>query len=467
MELLNPEEWSILLLTSLIACTLLIINLKIISLNQKKLVFIHPGWLLNALILFYGLITPISLLFSFNNYQNMNSNFLNLYSFDNFFAVYLLYTLVLFIFTISEIILMYYLRNSIFEPLSVRKLLGWEKQGYLFTIFLLVFFLLLNIAYHISQMGGINALLVVDKVSRYEVIESTGFSIPYSPFYQVTFLFWYYYLIKNNVEKKMFLLLYWITFLTFSFFILYMGTTLQILMVIIGKIFIIFAYKRELILSNIKKIIIYIGILGTVILFLGNFLDIVLGKVNKELSFKNIFEIPDVTRFETVTGYLPGLVVLADENIGKSYHIGHSFLSLLPSSIRSFFESNFQTLTELIHESYINNTYGWYTITFPINSFATSGVLGVILSALIMYIGVFAILNYCFRRKGNAVFISVILFSIMFFIIRIEFSQWVGKLRLYIALTLLILVIHYLINILIRSFLHIPKRKLSMKELQK
>lgn len=455
MDLLDIYEKTILILLLVISLVILIVNFLLIKNNQRKLQYLHPGWLLNLLIAFYGLTTPIYILFNSKDYFKMNSNFINLYSFEKFSFILILYILVLLIFSFSELVLLYYLKKQPSAKMEgLKNLKGWEKQSIRASVKVLLTLLILIILYNISLLGGFNSNAIIDKVTRYETLEESGTTIPYTPLYQVIFLFWFYHLVKYNLWSNKNKIMYWATFMLFTFFILYMGTTLQILLVVLGKIFILFAYKREYLLSKKKFVIFSLFTLATVFISIQNYRDVISSSLSQDINLFSLFQFPDLSRFETITGYIPGLVLLSDSGIFEKQDFIGSILSILPGSILNGIIDQNYNLTELINNSSYNTSYGTYTVTMPISLYWTSGIVGLILFAFIIYLVSFYSIKFCYNNGHYFRFISVILYCNLFYLMRIDTSSWFGKLRLDVFFTVLVIIISWIIYQTFKSYFY-------------
>lgn len=451
MGLLDSNEKVILCITVILFIGILIINFLLISINQKKITFFHPGWLLNCLIMFYGLTTPIYILLKSKEYYAMNSLFINLYSFEKFWFIFILYFIVIFVFTFCEVIILFCLKDKKkVQFTDADNLKGWEYQSFIVVITILITILFGSILYHISLFGGFDSEVILNKVTRYENPGGKGFSIPYTPLYQTIFLFWFFYLIKNNLGNIKRQTVFWVSFLFFTGFILYMGTTLQVLMVVLGMLFILFVFKKEFILRRWKKVTFILFLLAIVFEASQNYRDIKLG-IN-DMSLKNLIQFPDLTRFETITGYVPGLVLLSDESIFSEITISSFILSMFPNSIKGIVTEQSFNLTDLIHNSSANTAYGTYTVTMPISLYSALGLIGLTLSVFIIYLVTFQFIYYCFIKGNYFIFIATILFCNTFYLVRLDTAAWLGKLRLDIFLVIGIITITLFFHGLLRSY---------------
>ena len=461
MELLNDLEKNILLMINLLSLIIIIFNVFLLFQNQKKVPFLHPGWLLNLLLIFYGFTTPLYLSFASNDVSKLNTYFVSVFTYDSFLKIFLLYILILITYTFCEIGIYYYLKDKKRIIVTKKSIInGWEKQSYKLTFFLLVTVLALVIFQNLYVLGGFSASEILNKNLRYETV----FGIPYTPLYQAIYLFWFHYLIKFDSKKIRYNFFYLTTYLIFTLFIIFMGTNLQILLVIIGKIFILFAYNKEYLFKNWKPITFILIILASIFISVQNYREL---KVHDTQSFNmsDILKIPNLTDFETITGYIPGLIILNDEHITHEYSFGDFITEGLPNSlITAVGVDKGNSLTKLVHDSHLINNTGMYTVTLPVNLYAGVGLVGMVLLSIFVYLLIFIAIYSCFKMGNKFIYIATIIFCTLFYLIRVGLNSWLGKIRLDLSNSILVLLISYLVYLMFKSYIYKTRGYLSSRK---
>src|SRR5699024_11094008 len=154
-----------------------------------------------------------------------------------------------------------------------------------------------------------------------------------------------------------------ILFIISSGFIFYMGTTLQVLLMLIVFIYFTYKFNRDLIKRYLISSVFIIPIFYFLVVFTEAYREY-------KLNLKSKIEISNVinfSTFETVTGYLSGLVVLKSRYIMENYGINDLIFGSLPNTLRNLLNYDYTPITNLVDESEIISVFSTYVPTLPVS----------------------------------------------------------------------------------------------------
>src|SRR5699024_1345611 len=229
----------------------------------------------------------------------INNTFLSVYDFKPFIILYISYTIISILIFIVDIIFSNSIKNKDevnknnynFENMNVSKKYALFLTGIIaYILFLFVFMKDYN---YLSSMSG---NLVFNKTERINnnVLQT---KISFTNLYMVSFLFllFSYFTFKRKLVKIFILILFIIS----SGFIFYMGTTLQVLLMLIVFIYFTYKFNRDLIKRYLISSVFIIPIFYFLVVFTEAYREY-------KLNLKSKIEISNVinfSTFETVTGY--------------------------------------------------------------------------------------------------------------------------------------------------------------------
>ncbi|PTF26107.1 hypothetical protein BUY19_12525 [Staphylococcus cohnii] len=435
MFLLETNEKLVLLLIIFGSLILNFIYFLFTINNQKKINYLHPGWLIIAVLFLYGQVTPIYVLFV--QVEDINNHlFIRLFNFDYFIEIYLMYVLTTLLFFIVDLIFYSSInnKNKIIEFSNFEK--SKERSVFLTGVLLYVIGIIIFI-YNFKTINSLDTQYIYDKTSRLNGDE-INLGISHTSFYMVSFFFLFnsFYITNKKAIKTAIILM----FITFSFFIFYLGTTLQVFLMVIAFFYITFKYSA----NKFKKLLIYSVIIIPVFYFcvqLSEAYRLYKLKLTNKIDLVNLF---DFSTFESITGYISGLIFLNTTNLKEKYNFTDLILGFLPGSVENKIGDQRITITEIINQSPFLTSNGLYVPTLPI-SMLFNVVLSIII-LIIVYFSISYILYFLNRGSISKFLVSILIYIEIFYLLRINMEAWLGKLRLDLVILLVGIILYKFLN---------------------
>ncbi|OIS62109.1 O-antigen polymerase [Staphylococcus equorum] len=440
MYLLDINEKSILLLIIIISFILNSIYIYLTINYQKKINFLHPAWLIIAVLFLYGQLTPIY--FFFVKIENItNPLLLRLFNFDDFIKIYIVYIFVTVVFFILDLLIY---SNLKYQPnyYKVEKL----KESQEVSIFLTgcIFYVLgiIIYIYNFNTINSVDSSFIFDKTQRLngEEIEA---GLNHTSFYITSFLFLFnsFYITRIKPIKIIIIIM----FLVFSFMIFYLGTTLQVFLMIISFFYI--TYKYDVV--KFKKLVISSSILIPLFYLLVQFSEayrVYKLKLTNKIDLTNIF---DFSSFESITGYISGFIFLNTNGIKHEYNMGDLIFGLLPGSFGRLIGEEGKNVTEIINGSPFVSSNGLYVPTLPISILFNIGITVLIL--IIAYLTISLLFIYLNKKSISKFILSIMLYIELFYLLRINIEAWLGKLRFDLVILVFALLLYKTLNNLFKN----------------
>lgn len=412
--------------------------------NQKKIKFLHPGWILIGVILMYSSFVPAAYLLGRNNFSDLYFNVYKHFDYKNFTLIMSMYIFSLLGFLYAQFIIMFLNKkriNSLSRKNKYNKFIVHKKGIFKFVTLLLLVIGIYIIYFRFSSIGGFLTYMNINRRDLAAKISRSLSFARYDIFINIYFILIFNYLLSNkiNLFKKIFVN---ILLLNYFIFLLLMGVRLNILVLLIGLFFLIYSnninsyikgdtkiYFSKFWLKNKKKILIIVIL---IFLFMSwytfqraNIRD---GFTNDSVKVNKVSILSIVFPEEFITAYSPGLIILENNwgNLGPTYwkkFIPNTLMELLGFSRNTTVSSD---LTTNIHGT--TSRAAVYTITLPLDIFVgtNSFFMIFIISSIIYLVSYFLI--YIFYRKnfwGRS--ISALLYLNLFYIIRVEAANWFSR----------------------------------------
>jgi len=446
MSLTESNEKLVLILLLIFNLILISSHLKYLFKFQKKINFLLPSWLVVSALFLYGQFMPIYLLYAKID-TSINNTFLSVYDFKPFIIIYISYTIISILIFIVDIIFSNSIKNKgevnknnyNFENMNVSKKYALFLTGIIaYILFLFVFMKDYN---YLSSMSG---NLVFNKTERINnnVLQT---KISFTNLYMVSFLFllFSYFTFKRKLVKIFILILFIIS----SGFIFYMGTTLQVLLMLIVFIYFTYKFNRDLIKRYLISSVFIIPIFYFLVVFTEAYREY-------KLNLKSKIEISNVinfSTFETVTGYLSGLVVLKSRYIMENYGINDLIFGSLPNTLRNLLNYDYTPITNLVDESEIISVFSTYVPTLPV-SLLPYWYIAIFVFPLFYYI--INILFFSLNKSGIIMYlISAIVYIDLFYMVRINIEAALGKIRLDLILLSVFIILYIILNKIVEKFI--------------
>lgn len=438
MNLMSGMEVTILAVIILFNIIIFISILYLFSKAQLKVSYFHPGWIILAALFLYGQMIPIYL-FLTNDVNGVENLFLYLYDFNSLVIIYLMNTALLIIILFIE---MFFLMNRNNENKTNFNLNRIDYLAITTTGFIILIVAFIRFYQDFNNIQNTNPSLIFDKVSR---IDTGGFSIiTFTNLYMISFIFLFITLF-NTYSKKLKIIIISL-FLFASGLVFYTGTTMQVFIMFIALIYIGDKFGK----INYKKLIIYSFIFLPVFYLLVQMTEAYRHHQLGLTYHFSIFEIPDLTSFESVTGYISGFILLNSTNLLTNYNLIDFIVGLFPGSIISFFNYDYTSITNIIHNSTLISSYGVFVPTLVVSMmfYWESAFLIFALFYIVVRI-IFKVLN---SYGIKSFIISVILYIDLFYFFRINIEAGLGKLRFDFVLLVSGLMLYLIIKIFIKKF---------------
>lgn len=446
MSLTESNEKLVLILLLIFNLILISSHLKYLFKFQKKINFLLPSWLVVSALFLYGQFMPIYLLYAKID-TSINNTFLSVYDFKPFIIIYISYTIISILIFIVDIIFSNSIKNKgevnknnyNFENMNVSKKYALFLTGIIaYILFLFVFMKDYN---YLSSMSG---NLVFNKTERINnnVLQT---KISFTNLYMASFLFllFSYFTFKQKLVKIFILILFIIS----SGFIFYMGTTLQVLLMLIVFIYFTYKFNRDLIKRYLISSVFIIPIFYFLVVFTEAYREY-------KLNLKSKIEISSVinfSTFETVTGYLSGLVVLKSRYIMENYGINDLIFGSLPNTLRNLLNYDYTPITNLVDESEIISVFGTYVPTLPV-SLLPYWYIAIFVFPLFYYI--INILFFSLNKSGIIMYlISAFVYIDLFYMVRINIEAALGKIRLDLILLSVFIILYIILNKIVEKFI--------------
>lgn len=428
---------------------LVLFNFVIISLivyifvkSQKYISFLHPGWLLLLSLALYGQVTPIFVLYA--DYGNISNNlFLRLFEFQKFIKIYSVYTFILLLILITEYFLYFIInkQGKYQQTLNVNlsKKLSISITGFLVYIFSMIIFIT-----DYNSILNINPDLVFNKVERIENAD-VGSLLSFTNLYMISFLFLFlsFFLIKNFKLRFTILLLFFIS----SGLIFYMGTTMQVLLMIIAFVYLGLYFKE----FTLQKVVKYTVIITPIFLLLMTISEEYRKYQLNLTSRMDFLSLPDFSVFESITGYISGFILLNSTYIIDNYSLIDVFLGVIPNSILSVMNIDHTSMTVLIRDSHLASSYGTYVPTLPISIIPYLWAAIVLIP--ILYLVIFFIIKILTQYNLITLLISTLFYIDLFYLIRINIEDWIAKFRFDLFILLIFFLLYKLIEIFLDNYI--------------
>lgn len=446
MSLTESIEKLVLILLLIFNLILISSHLKYLFKFQKKINFLLPSWLVVSALFLYGQFMPIYLLYAKID-TSINNTFLSVYDFKSFIIIYISYTIISILIFIVDIIFSNSIKNKgevnknnyNFENMNVSKKYALFLTGIIaYILFLFVFMKDYN---YLSSMSG---NLVFNKTERINnnVLQT---KISFTNLYMVSFLFllFSYFTFKRKLVKIFILILFIIS----SGFIFYMGTTLQVLLMLIVFMYFTYKFNRGLIKRYLISSVFIIPIFYFLVVFTEAYREYKLN-LNSKIEISSVI---NFSTFETVTGYLSGLVVLKSRYIMENYGINDLIFGSLPSTLRNLLNYDYTPITNLVDESEIISVFSTYVPTLPV-SLLPYWYIAIFVFPLFYYI--INILFFSLNKSGIIMYlISAIVYIDLFYMVRINIEAALGKIRLDLILLSVFIILYIILNKIVEKFI--------------
>lgn len=446
MSLTESIEKLVLILLLIFNLILISSHLKYLFKFQKKINFLLPSWLVVSALFLYGQFMPIYLLYAKID-TSINNTFLSVYDFKSFIIIYISYTIISILIFIVDIIFSNSIKNKgevnknnyNFENMNVSKKYALFLTGIIaYILFLFVFMKDYN---YLSSMSG---NLVFNKTERINnnVLQT---KISFTNLYMVSFLFllFSYFTFKRKLVKIFILILFIIS----SGFIFYMGTTLQVLLMLIVFMYFTYKFNRGLIKRYLISSVFIIPIFYFLVVFTEAYREYKLN-LNSKIEISSVI---NFSTFETVTGYLSGLVVLKSRYIMENYGINDLIFGSLPSTLRNLLNYDYTPITNLVDKSEIISVFSTYVPTLPV-SLLPYWYIAIFVFPLFYYI--INILFFSLNKSGIIMYlISAIVYIDLFYMVRINIEAALGKIRLDLILLSVFIILYIILNKIVEKFI--------------
>lgn len=428
----------VLLIILLTALTLLLIKKQ-----QNKLTFIHPGWIIVIVNCFYGLMVPIAFLIYGDNLYIVYSDIFDHFDSGSFIKVIKMYAVlsVGFLYSQGLITIINNVLNSA-EPKIHKKTVRLRpvKEKLLSTLIMLLPIVGAYIIYiRFASVGGFISAISLSRRDLAGAIAESVIFARYEFFFQGFFILYFALISRKQFKKKSQSVGFVLMLSLYIIYLLLIGIRLQIIVLIIGLIFILYSSTLGIVLKNKSRVIISefwiknkrkVIAFGLLIFIFFNWytfqrVGIRLTLVGEKFDITSVEPAELLFPKEFSTGYVPGLLMLNNSwnDLGSVYY----WQKFVPSSVLTFVgvEPSNTVAKNLAWSLHGVGRSAVYTITLPVDIYSsTNSYFMIFLIGSILYLVLWRIICLLSKRGYWGICFSALIFLNLFYVVRVEAANW-------------------------------------------
>lgn len=245
------------------------------------------------------------------------------------------------------------------------------------------------------KLGGIKEILLSNRSEKYSNMSDLGVNSYYVSIFKLAIFIYTYVLLKLTSSIKFKNIFIILTFIIYSFIGVITGSRLNIVILFLGILYLVYSINIDILKENKKKIIFssIISIIFFIIWQSGrsvipHYLNT--GEINWSLLSKS-----DFSRSESVTGYIPGLIILKTGIFRYNSFYFFRIFSYFPTRITDIFGIQKPVSISLLLSElqFVRTGNAIYTLTLPIDIFISMGYIGIYIISFFLYLFVFKIIK--------------------------------------------------------------------------
>lgn len=404
-------------------------NLWLISRHQRKLRFLHPGWVLVGVTVFYGLPVPLFWIVAPDVLYELSPSFLRHYNPDVFLFIILLFVTSLAGFWFGEFfiwstaVVRRRARGNIWHSAKVM-LRKAALMRILITLGVLVGGFLFWSYYR--PVGGFISFISYDlrRDAFHDLTQMSAGALHYGRIFQSVFVFFGLHILTQGKHRSLYDYILSVILCSYIFLSLLRGTRLEIITLSLGTMFLVYALRPEM-LRRWRMWIILVGVALALVLT-------VYGDVRNEFRtwlFKGekvqiALGLASLFPSESITGYVPGLISIGNEF--EPFHTPY-WLRAIPSTLAGLLQiKKPETLSQSI-ANYLRGPGGRavYTITLPTDSYLGTGTLaGTFAISVLLYVGFYILISVASRMSLLGIGLGALIYMNLWYVVRVEVANW-------------------------------------------
>lgn len=447
-----------------------IFTLIMLKSYQRRVSFIHPGWILVIVNSLYGLFVPVAYILLGDNLYQVYVGVARYFNSTNFIKIIWMYLIISTSFLYSQGLIS--LASKIYpNNINVNKRIDTNSDfkqinrlaiKIISSVLFIVGVYLIYLRFSVS--GGLLSAFSVSRRDLAANLADSGVFTRYEYFLQPFFIISLLYILKIEKYKKLKLrrerFFFRFTLLTYIMYLFLVGIRLNIIVLTLGLFYIL--YTNSIIIMNKEKAKLFISqfwrnhkrailrLMVVVFIVFGwytyqrtNIRDAVLGET---IKFNTVSFLSLLFPSEFATGYTPGLIILNNgfTDLGTTY-----WQKFIPSSVLSLIgiTSNSTVSKDLAWRLHGIGRSAVYTITLPIDIYtATKSYFMIFIIGCVIYISFWLLFEKLSKKDfwGNC--ILAIVFLNLFYIIRVEAANWFPRIWQGTLIILIIRIIYTVLN---------------------
>ena len=428
----------------IIFISIAIVALWLLNAHQKRLEFVHPGWILVITILFYGLPTPLVWVVNAAALLDIAPELVGRDDQEAIFSVLLMYVLSLVGFVSAQALIFFQddknrrSHRSVVRSNTVRATPIRFAIAVCGVVGLYLFYL------NYQKVGGYIAFLSFG--SRSDAVELLSIEEGYTR-YQLVFLamFVLWISLACIVRNRRRSIILAISAFVYALVILSTGSRLPVLVLSLAMLFVVYVSAREVLLRYRLRVI----MVASVALIGFSLYGTLRADVRYYLAYgewqPTTLSVIDLYPSETTTGYLPGLVF---ESVGWDQVERNYIGNFIPASFYRLVGSEKEEPVARVLARSMRGYWGRgvQTVTMPVDMYAGSNMFGVWVLSLVVYLLLYIVIRVVYRYGVFGMGCSAIVFANCYYVVRVESANWFGRLWQSLAIFVVLWCICYCVS---------------------
>ena len=426
-----PEQRLLVWMLVGILAMLALACLLLLRIQQRRVAYLHPGWVLVLVSFFYAVPVPLLWLLSPEATENLSSTFVKYYHFGRFHTTVVLFVLSMAGFLCAQILISVAGKTAGRTWRALVKLTRRIHRGALGMSIAIACACAIALGWaYFSRIGGFMAFLSTSRKEAFEQLSAAATFIRYHSFVNAFFVLFAVYILARQRRSKAATGVFWISLAGYCALELAKGTRLTILVLLLGLTFVLFTIRPSAVFS--RKRLLTLAMVTVAVLFSwfgvqrGNVAAVLRGHAWQEDGTETAGWIACFPR-ETMTAYVPGLVMLDVENQGFDTPYWRKPIPRTVSGVLGWKGSD--TLSRAM-ATYMVGPSGQpvYTVTLPTDIYmGTKSAALVLAISAVIYLALHGAVSTASRHGYMGIGLAAILFMQTWYVVRVEFSNWFSK----------------------------------------
>jgi len=429
----DPEQRWILGATCLLMASLAALLFGVLRRQQRRLAGPHPGWILAAGVTAYGIYLPLVLALGASADTLGLADLVAYFSFEGCLFLAALYCLVLLGFLAASSLPLAHRRERIAHTEGPRTA-PWLEDA------LAIVFLVVGGAafwHHFEAFGGFSGFLAMNRSTAYEQMSQEGGVLPADPFVATGFLL----LATRTFGQEPVSRWRWVALMfgigVYGALVLATGSRLVLLKLVLAVSAVIVFLQPEWAMRYRRRVaLVFLGMLGFLVWYQTGRIQVAYWLINGEWP-----QLPpssvDFSKQEPATGYVPGLIVLANGTTEFQIDQWNKVATFMPGDLAAMLGVDRPpALSRLLSQwQLVRAGNSVYTVTLPVDLWLGLGVALVPVAAGLLWWALSWTVARLWRVGGIATLLAATIWADAAFIVRVEAGNWISKLVFDLATT--------------------------------